>query len=94
MSETPAEQAERREKLAQLLQALRADGLVADLVTPDLMTVSGPRTPGIEVPVRCGPRVSRGGVLWFFGRDSRPLAPADQIEATVTELRKQAAVHL
>lgn len=85
---------ERQARLQELLLALRKDGLVADMVTPLRMRVSSKRTPGIEVDVICRPRTDDGGRLWFIGRDDKPLAPADRVGRAVTEVRKQAAVHL
>ena len=84
---------ERQAALGQLLQVLRGHGLVADMLT-DRIRVSQPRTPAIEIDIRCAPRASCDGELWFFADGGRPIAAADQFHEAIPAIKGLTAVRL
>jgi hypothetical protein len=75
----------RRTAIWQLQQTLTGHDLIAEAAPSEpLLVVAGRVDEGTRmVSVRCGPRPSDGGALWFWSDrghdlDAKPLGPADR----------------
>jgi hypothetical protein len=69
--------------------ALQAHDFVADHISDGpLLRVSTPRRPGLKLDIRCGPRSSDSGRLWFLRKpNGRPLAAADDIAGALVAVK-------
>lgn len=83
---------DRAARLAALMYALQAHEFRAE-VADDVLRVTSPERPAHEVQVRCAPRASDGGELWFES-GGEPLGGAWQITETLTAIKGLTAVRM
>lgn len=84
---------ERRTAIWRLQQTLTGHDLIAEAApSSPLLVVAGRVDEGTRmISVRCGPRASDGGALWFWsdrgqGLDAKPLSPIDRTVDAVTAI--------
>jgi hypothetical protein len=85
---------DRSDRLNVLMLALRGHEFRAE-ITDDVLRLASPDRPAHEVEVRCSPRASDGGRLWYVGPGGKPLAEADNnIALALTAIKELTAVRM
>lgn len=84
---------DRSDRLNVLMLALRGHEFRAE-ITDEVLRLASPERPAHELEVRCSPRASDGGRLWFEA-EGQPIAEADNnISIALTEIKKLTAVRM
>jgi hypothetical protein len=92
MTQQPGDIDQRADRLGALAFSLRGHDFVVDQEV-DLIRVSSPAHPGRELEVRCTPRASDDGRLWFESSGG-PLAEAHDVTGALTAVKGLTAVRM